>query len=117
MKPIRWSLVIACLLLVGCATAPSANQPPTVDVTGSWTGLFTWAYGISPITLVLRQTGTEVTGEVLGLGQNSGPVRGTVSGDRVSLAYSSRGAADLVVNGNSMSGVSAAGGNWNLQRQ
>jgi len=43
---------------------------PTIDVTGTWTGLLTWAEGdplagfTSPITLVLVQEEKTITGEV-----------------------------------------------------
>jgi len=51
-------------LLVACALFP------TIDVTGTWTGLLTWAEGdplagfTSPITLVLVQEEKTITGEV-----------------------------------------------------
>lgn len=52
------SSVVACALF------------PTIDVTGTWTGLLTWAEGdplagfTSPITLVLVQEEKAITGEV-----------------------------------------------------
>jgi len=52
------SSVVACALF------------PTIDVTGTWTGLLTWAEGdplagfTSPITLVLVQEEKTITGEV-----------------------------------------------------
>lgn len=55
-----WFLAIACVVLLGCATAP-----PSVDVTGAWAGTYTWPYGVSPISMTLRQTSAEVTGELL----------------------------------------------------
>jgi len=50
--------------LVACALFP------TIDVTGTWTGLLTWAEGdplagfTSPITLVLVQEDKTITGEI-----------------------------------------------------
>jgi len=31
-------------------------------------GTFTWPYGVSPMTLTLRQTGAEVTGDIATIG-------------------------------------------------
>ena len=125
MTTLRSLLAMACLLLVGCGTTSStssAKVPPTVDVTGKWSGTFTWPYGVTPMTLILQQSGADVTGEIITTGsvgetrQGSGPVRGSVSDDAVALTYSS-GSANLTVKGNRMSGVSSSGSNWNLQRQ
>ena len=92
---IRSSLVVMlCASLLGCASGRSASTTaPSVDVTGAWAGTFTWPYGVSPITLRLKQAGSDVNGEIetsgtLGeLRQGNGPVRGTVSGDAVSLTF------------------------------
>jgi hypothetical protein len=127
MSTFFWPLVIACALLFGCATSQTSRvaKPPSVDVTGSWAGTFSWQYGVSPMTLTLRQTGADVTGEIVTerggpssgyTRQGSGPVSGTVSEDSVSLTFSG-GAADLVVKGASMSGVSSHGSSWTLRRQ
>jgi len=109
MSTFFWPLVIACALLFGCATSQTSRvaKPPSVDVTGSWAGTFSWQNGVAPMTLTLRQTGADVTGEIVTTGagpsssytrQASGPVSGTVSEDSVSLTFSG-GTADLVVKG------------------
>jgi hypothetical protein len=85
----------------------------------------TYGGGVSPMTLTLRQTGADVTGEIVTTStgqssgyarQGSGPVSGTVSEDSVSLTFPG-GTADLVVKGASMSGVSSQGSSWTLRRQ
>jgi hypothetical protein len=44
MSTFFWPLVIACALLFGCATSQTSRvaKPPSVDVTGSWAGTFSW---------------------------------------------------------------------------
>jgi hypothetical protein len=122
MRNHGWLVVVLVSTLVGCASGQSGSTSAPVDVTGSWAGTFTWPYGVSPITLNLKQAGTDVTGEIettgtLGeLRQGNGPVRGTVSGDAVSLVFAG-GTADLQVRGTRMSGFSSSGSNWNLQRR
>jgi hypothetical protein len=117
-----FACVMLLLALTGCATTGSDGAKPPVDVTGSWAGTFTWPYGVSPITLSLRQVGAEVTGDIVTTGtagemrQGNGPTRGTVSGDTLSLTFAG-GSADLFVKANSMSGFSSSGGRWTLQRQ
>lgn len=125
MTTLRSLLVVACLLLIGCSTtssAPSANMPPSVDVTGTWSGTYSWQYGVMPMTIILQQSGGEVEGEIRAAGrvvetrQGGGPVRGTVSDDAVVLTYAS-GSANLTVKEDRMTGVSSAGSYWNLLRQ
>jgi len=118
-----WAVAIACVMLFGCAsTGTESAKPPSVDVTGVWAGTFTWPYGVSPMTLTLRQTGAEVTGDIATIGtagevrQGNGPLQGTVSGDALSVTFSG-GRATLFVNANRMSGSSSSGSSWNLQRQ
>lgn len=114
-------LVIACMILFGCATTQSASKP-SVDVTGTWAGTYTWPYGVSPITMTLRQAGADVTGDLLVTGtlgevrQANGPVRGTVSGEWLSLTFVG-GSADMQVKPNDMNGFSSSGSRWSLQRQ
>jgi hypothetical protein len=111
-----------CLILLGCSTAATTAKPPSVDVTGKWAGTFTWPYGTSPIIMSLKQQGADVDGQIEAAGtigelrQRTGPVRGTVSGDALSITFAG-GSADLFVRDNRMSGVSSAGSTWNLQRQ
>jgi len=74
------------------------------------------------MTLILQQSGGDVTGELLTTGsvgetrQGGGPGRGTVSDDAVALTYAS-GSANLTVKEDRMTGVSSAGSYWNLLRQ
>jgi hypothetical protein len=118
-----WAVAIACAMLFGCATAGTESaKAPSVDVTRVWAGTFTWPYGVSPMTLTLRQTGAEVTGGIATTGtvgemrQGNGPVQGTVSGDALSITFSG-GSANLFVKANHMSGFSSSASRWTLQRQ
>jgi hypothetical protein len=118
-----WLLAFACVGLFGCATGQTeSSRAPSVDVTGSWAGTFTWPYGVSPISMTLRQEGANVTGDIVTTGtlgevrQGNGPVKGTVSADALSLTFPG-GGANLSVRGNRMSGFSSSGSTWNLQRQ
>jgi len=62
--------VVVFLLFGVLVFAVACALFPTIDVTGTWTGLLTWAEGdplagfTSPITLILVQEGKTITGEV-----------------------------------------------------
>jgi hypothetical protein len=117
MKSVNWLLAIACITLVGCASGPT--KPPSVDVTGTWAGeLAGGAFGTTPVTMTLQQSGADVTGDVVIRGgpQFSGPARGSVSGDVLSISYPGS-SAELTIKGNEMSGVSRVGNRWTLRRQ
>jgi len=121
MMPMRWLLVIACLLLVSCATG--STKPPSVDVTGTWAGEWIGNVGNGYVTMTLRQSSASVTGDISmtggagtgGASRITGPVTGDVSGDEVSIRYQG-GIVHLTVRGNEMSGDSSAH-RWTLKRQ
>jgi len=121
MVPMRWLLVIACLLLVSCATG--STKPPSADVTGKWKGEWIGNVGNGYITMALQQSGANVTGDIEmtggaatgGASRITGPVTGDVSGDEVSIRYQG-GIANLTVTGNEMSGNSSMH-RWTLKRQ
>jgi len=64
------ALVVVVLLFGILSSVVACALFPTIDVTGTWTGLLTWAEGdplagfTSPITLVLVQEKKTITGEV-----------------------------------------------------
>src|SRR5207253_1473981 len=64
MRMPRWLLVVACLFLVGCGSAPSepSAKMPSVDVTAKWLGTYATIVGAMPVELALPQTDASVTG-------------------------------------------------------
>lgn len=64
------ALVTVFLLIGVLGSVVACALFPTIDVTGTWTGLLTWAEGdplagfTSPITLVLVQEEKTITGEI-----------------------------------------------------
>ena len=75
-------LLIAAV--AGCASSqsPSASIAPA-DVSGTWTG--GTATGAATYVLVLKQTGSAVTGNLTGAGTADGPIEGTVDGNTIRL--------------------------------
>lgn len=118
MTTFGWRLAIACVFLFGCATAHTG--PPTVDVTGTWTGQYGGVSGGSPVTvtMTLRQVGADVNGsiEFPAVSRFNGPITGGVSGNNFSWR-SATGGGHATVQGNSMDGVSNTGARVTLQRQ
>src|SRR5215471_1525805 len=79
-------LALLIAVLAGCATSPTGSQAaamPPADVNGTWTGNL--ATGATTITLVLKQTGTQVSGNLTGAGTLDGPVDGIVEGNTIRL--------------------------------
>ena len=75
--------------LAGCASSksPSASVATPANVNGTWTG--GTASGARTITMILKQTGTTVTGNLTGAGTADGPIEGTVDGNTIRLRESS----------------------------
>jgi hypothetical protein len=91
--------------LAGCASSsPSASVGPA-DVNGTWIG--GPSLGAATYTLVLKQTGTKVTGTLSGAGTMDGPVQGTVDGNTIRLTEESGYSVTpfLNVKGDQISGV------------
>ena len=111
--------LVACL--AGCAgtssPAATASGPPA-NVAGSWRG-GTIGAGGATVALVLRQTGSNVTGsiDVSGRADLTGPLTGTVNGNavvfRLDSGYGSTG--QLNVSGDTITGV-VGGSGVRLQR-
>ena len=81
MLPILGALIAT---LAGCASSqPAASVPTPADVSGTWMG--STVRGASTMTLVLNQTGTNVTGTFTGAGTIDGPIEGTVEGNTIRL--------------------------------
>jgi hypothetical protein len=75
-------LGLLIVVMAGCASTESSKMPPS-DVNGTWTGGS--AAGAATYTLVLKQTGTQVTGTLTGSGSLDGPIEGTVDGNTIRL--------------------------------
>ncbi|HEU5193991.1 MAG TPA: hypothetical protein VFW70_04550 [Methylomirabilota bacterium] len=73
-------LALSMVILVGHAGAQDA-----ADVNGTWVG--STLRGASTLTLVLQQSGNNVTGTLLGAGTLDGPLTGTVNGDTIRLWF------------------------------
>jgi hypothetical protein len=111
MRQMCWLLVLAVALVgFGSSSAPAA--PPSVDVTGTWTG--TWictGFGAGEAWATLQQSGAKVTGALWLRGEldnnPGGLVHGTIDGNVVTLNWATRDASGLtqfVVRGEAMSG-------------
>ena len=113
---------VAIFVSAGCASAPP-SAPPSVDVTGKWQG--TWAFeqvslGGGQVVMDLKQTGAEVTGNVLVTGPSVNKpttIQATVSGNQLTLK--GRIPGTLTVVGDKMSGevYGVVEANVTLQRQ
>jgi hypothetical protein len=87
-----WITALALAAATACGTD---SPPPSVDVSGTWTGDvestagppgFEPVFGTYRMTLILLQDGAHVTGTLSSDSAFSGTVAGGVSGDRVTLA-------------------------------
>jgi hypothetical protein len=78
-------LGLLIVVLAGCASSESAMIAtlPTVDVNGTWTGGS--VRGAATYTLVLQQTGSNVTGTLSGAGSADGPIEGFVERNTITL--------------------------------
>jgi len=109
MRKLGWGVLGLVLLgLSACATgAPSA--PPSVDITGNWSGQ--WVYddpsaGNGLVSATFKQTGADVTAALSVTGptrQHPVSMTGLVSGNE--LRITGQGAGSLTVRGDEMSGT------------
>lgn len=122
----RMVVVLVMLGLAGCAGGIGpATLPPTVDITGKWTG--TWvatnpALGSGVIEMTLKQTGSQYTGNLLVTGTRTDPsgyTQGVVSGNEVRVLQPSNLTGSLTVVGDTMSGNinGVVDANMSLKRQ
>ena len=104
--------------LTGCASSsPSASATTgPADVTGTWTG--STQTSSRAITLQLQQTGTNVAGNLSGLGVADGPVTGVVEGNTIKLAQRTGFGTTpwLNVNGDQITGDLGSGTTLTLRR-
>lgn len=77
-------LGLLIIVMAGCAsTESSSSKMPPADVNGTWTGGTT--SGAATYTLMLKQSGTRVTGTLTGAGTSDGPIEGIVDGNTIKL--------------------------------
>lgn len=95
------------LVLSGCASMESpktAAAMPPANVDGTWKGGYVG--GTAEYTVVLKQTGSKVTGTLSGAGTDDGPINGVVEGNSIRLmetdGYGSTPA--LIVKNNQIAG-------------
>jgi len=112
MTKTRRRLLIGIALLAGAGCASMADSPPSVDVSGNWTG--TWVGNPSSrsgaVTMTLKQTGAEASGNMRVTGavlNRDGFVRGRVSGNTFTLLDPPDLRATLTVTGDEMKGTGA----------
>jgi hypothetical protein len=109
------ALSIATLAACASSQSPSASMATPANVNGTWTG--GTSTGASTVTMILRQTGTNVTGNLTGAGTLDGPIEGTVDGNTLRLRERSgyAGTPLLSVRGDQISG-NLGGATLNLRR-
>jgi hypothetical protein len=97
-------LGLLIVVLAGCATSESSKMA-SADVNGTWTGSLSG--GARTYTLVLKQTGMQVTGTIAGAGTIDGPVEGIVDGNTIRLRDESGYAQtpSLMVTGDRITGL------------
>jgi hypothetical protein len=76
-------LGLLIVVMAGCASSGSSSSMPPADVNGTWTGGTT--SGAATYTLMLKQSGTRVTGTLTGAGTSDGPIEGIVDGNTIKL--------------------------------
>ena len=85
-------LALLVVVSAGCGKAReaqmAAESAPTANVAGTWTGSAGTGGVFAPVTMVLAQNGTDVSGNVSVGGRSdlSGPVKGTVKGEVLNLS-------------------------------
>jgi hypothetical protein len=85
-------LAVLVVVSAGCGKAReaqmAAENAPTANVAGTWTGSAGTGGVFAPVTLNLAQNGTDVTGNISVGGRSdlSGPVKGTVKGEVLNLS-------------------------------
>ena len=108
-------LVLLAAVSAGCGTAReaqmAAENAPTANVAGTWTGNAGTGGVSAPITMTLAQTGTAISGNITVGGRSdlSGPVNGTVKGQVVNLSLASVKLGQMIAKDGTMSGEVSGG--------
>jgi hypothetical protein len=100
-------LGLLIIMVAGCASSESSKMAamPPANVNGTWTGSLSG--GASTYTVVLKQTGANVTGTLSGAGTADGPIEGVVEGNSIRLRESSGYGSTpaLTVKGDQITGI------------
>jgi hypothetical protein len=110
-------VLVAVLSIVtfGCGKAReaqmAAENAPTADVNGTWSGSAGTGGQTAPVTMNLTQSGTAVNGQISVGGRSdlSGPVKGTVQGQVVRLSLERVTLGQMIVRDNTMTGEVSGG--------
>jgi hypothetical protein len=84
-------LALLTIVAAGCGTAReqqmAAENAPTANVAGTWTGSAGTGGVFAPVSLTLAQSGTDLSGNITvgGRPDLNGPVKGMVKGETVNL--------------------------------
>ena len=110
-------LGLLIVVVAGCASSESSKMAamPPADVNGTWTGGLVG--GAATLTVVLKQTGANVTGTLSGAGTADGPIEGVVEGNSIRLRETSGygSTPSLIVKGDQITGW-VRGTTLNLRR-
>jgi hypothetical protein len=108
-------LAVVSVVTFGCGTAReaqmAAENAPTADVAGMWTGSAGTGGQSVPVTMNLTQNGTAVNGQLSigGRPDLSGGVKGTVQGQIVRLSLERVTLGQMMVRDNTMTGEVSGG--------
>jgi len=109
-------LMLLTVVAAGCGTAreqqAAAENAPTANVAGTWTGSAGTGGVFAPVTLVLAQNGTDLSGNITvgGRPDLNGPVKGMVKGVTVNLSLATVKLGQMLVNQqNTMTGEVVGG--------
>ena len=108
-------LVLLAAVSAGCGAAReaqmAAENAPTANVAGTWTGSAGTGGVFAPVTLTLTQAGTALSGtiNVGGRSDLSGPVKGTVKGQVVNLSLASVTLGQMIAKEGTMTGEVSGG--------
>ena len=115
-------LTLLTVVSAGCGTAReaqmAAENAPTANVAGTWTGSAGTGGVSMPVTLTLTQTGTDVSGTIAVGGRSdlSGPVKGSVKGEVLNLSLATVKLGQMFARQNAISGEVSGGLPVNLRR-
>jgi len=109
-------LTLLTVVSAGCGMAreqqAAAENAPTANVAGTWTGSAGTGGVFAPVTLTLAQNGTDLSGNIMvgGRPDLNGAVKGTVKGTTVNLTLPTVRLGQMLVNQqNTMTGEVVGG--------
>ena len=96
----------------------AAESAPTANVAGTWTGSAGTGGAFYPVTMILAQTGTDVSGTVNVGGRTdlSGAVKGTVKGEVLNLSLETVKLGQMLARQGTITGEISGGVPMTLRR-